>query len=207
MQLFEGGQKVTLSKKLQLFAIFSFNINTLLKDAYIYRSRVSYHFELVAYRATGKLRCCSLTRLSYVRPPPKPTTWRGRHWLQPTGGEDAGGGMSGGIAFPANQKLKANLQRLKQRQRRLSHKDKGSHRRTLAKTSLAKLHARITVSVRRYSMKALPTLRGGTVAVIARFAPPPSSKMRATSRHAARPADDGMRARLRSQCRQRLSVT
>lgn len=51
--------------------------------------------------------------------------------------------LSDGTVFPANQKLKANLQRLKQRQRRLSRKVKGSRRRTSAKASLAKLHARI----------------------------------------------------------------
>ncbi len=29
-------------------------------------------------RRVWALRCCSLTRLSFARPPPKPTTWRGR---------------------------------------------------------------------------------------------------------------------------------
>ena len=51
--------------------------------------------------------------------------------------------LSDGTVFPAHQKLKANLKRLKRRNRRLSRKVKGSHRRMLAKTSLAKLHARI----------------------------------------------------------------
>lgn len=51
--------------------------------------------------------------------------------------------LSDGTVFPAHQKLKANLRRLKRRYRRLSRKVKGSHRREKAKTSLAKLHARI----------------------------------------------------------------
>lgn len=51
--------------------------------------------------------------------------------------------LSDGTVFPANQKLKANLKRLKRRQRRLSRKVKGSNRRNLARTSLAKLHKRI----------------------------------------------------------------
>lgn len=51
--------------------------------------------------------------------------------------------LSDGKVFPANQKLKANLNRLKHRQRRLRRKVKGSRRRMRAKTSLAKLHQRI----------------------------------------------------------------
>ena len=52
--------------------------------------------------------------------------------------------LSDGTVFPANQKLKANLRRLKRRQRRLSRKVNGSQRRAKAKLSLAKLHQRIT---------------------------------------------------------------
>jgi putative transposase len=128
--------------------------------------------------------------------------------------------LSDGTVFPANQKLKANLRRLKRRQRRLSKKVKGSHRRAKAKTSLAKLHQRIAnqrhavlhevsdhltrhykvvciedLNVRgmtknhrlaravndagfgtlRRMIEYKAALRGGTVAVIDRFAP--SSKM------------------------------
>lgn len=128
--------------------------------------------------------------------------------------------LSDGTVFPANQKLKANLKRLKQRQRRLSRKVKGSRRRTQAKTSLAKLHARIahqrravlhdvsdhltrnykTICIEDLNVRGMTqnhrltravtdagfgmlrqfieykaALRGGTVAVIGRFAP--SSKM------------------------------
>ena len=45
---------------------------------------------------------------------------------------------------PANQKLKANLRRLKCRQRRLSRKQKGSNRRARAKLALARFHKRIS---------------------------------------------------------------
>ncbi len=128
--------------------------------------------------------------------------------------------LSDGTVFPANQKLKANLQRLKRRQRRLSKKVKGSNRRAKAKTALAKLHQRIAnqrkavlhevsdhltrhykvvciedLNVRgmtknhslaravndagfgtlRRMIEYKAALRGGTVAVINRFAP--SSKM------------------------------
>jgi putative transposase len=51
--------------------------------------------------------------------------------------------LSDGTVFGANQKLKANLRRLKRRNRRLSRKVKDSHRRTKARNSLAKLHKRI----------------------------------------------------------------
>ncbi len=51
--------------------------------------------------------------------------------------------LSDGTVFPANQKLKANLKRLKRRQRQLSRKAKGSNRRAKARLSLAKLHKRI----------------------------------------------------------------
>lgn len=128
--------------------------------------------------------------------------------------------LSDGTVFPANQKLKANLVRLKRRQRRLSRKVKGSNRRTKAKLSLAKLHKRIAdqrravlhelsdyltrnykvVCIENLNVKGMAknhrlaravndagfgmlrtmieykaTLRGGTVAVIDRFAP--SSRM------------------------------
>lgn len=128
--------------------------------------------------------------------------------------------LSDGTVFGANQKLKANLRRLKRRNRRLSRKVKGSHRREKAKTSLAKLHKRIAdqrqavlhevsdhltrnykavciedLNVRgmtqnhrlaravndagfgrlRQMIEYKAALRGGTVAVIPRFAP--SSKM------------------------------
>jgi putative transposase len=51
--------------------------------------------------------------------------------------------LSDGTTFPANQKLKANLRRLKRRNRRLSKKVNGSRRRMKAQRSLAKLHKRI----------------------------------------------------------------
>ena len=51
--------------------------------------------------------------------------------------------LSDGTVFPANQKLKANLRRVKRRQRRLKRKVKGSNRRANARLSLAKLHKRI----------------------------------------------------------------
>ena len=51
--------------------------------------------------------------------------------------------LSNGEVIPANQKLKANLKRLKRRSRNLSKKQRGSNRRAKAKLSLAKLHKRI----------------------------------------------------------------
>ncbi len=51
--------------------------------------------------------------------------------------------LSNGDVFPANQKLKANLKRVKRRQRRLSKKQKGSNRYAKAKRSVTKLHYRI----------------------------------------------------------------
>jgi len=128
--------------------------------------------------------------------------------------------LSDGTVFPAHQKLKANLRRLKRRNRRLRRKVKVSHRRERAKTSLAKLHKRIAdqrqavlhevsdhltrnykiVCIEDLNMRGMAknhrlaravndagfgtlrrmieykaALRGGTVAVIHRFAP--SSKM------------------------------
>ncbi len=51
--------------------------------------------------------------------------------------------LSTGERFPANQKLTANIRRLQRRCRRLSKKQKGSHRAVKAKLSLARLHKRI----------------------------------------------------------------
>jgi putative transposase len=51
--------------------------------------------------------------------------------------------LSTGEKIAANQKLKANLRRLKRRSRNLSHKQRGSNRRAKAKLALAKLHKRI----------------------------------------------------------------
>ena len=51
--------------------------------------------------------------------------------------------LSDGTTFPANQKLKTNIKRLKRRQRCLSRKVKGSNRSAKARNSLAKLHKRI----------------------------------------------------------------
>ena len=52
--------------------------------------------------------------------------------------------LSTGEFVPANQKLKANLRRLKRRSRNLSRKkQRGSNRRARAKLALAKLHKRI----------------------------------------------------------------
>lgn len=54
--------------------------------------------------------------------------------------------LSGGTWLPANQKLKANLRRLrrlKRRQRRLSRKQKSSNPRAKARLLLAKLHKRV----------------------------------------------------------------
>ena len=51
--------------------------------------------------------------------------------------------ISDGAVIPANQKLKANLRRLKRRSRNLSKKQRGSNRRAKAKLSLARLHERI----------------------------------------------------------------
>jgi putative transposase len=51
--------------------------------------------------------------------------------------------LSTGEAVPANQKLKANLRRLRRKQRRLSRKQRGSNRRAKAKLAVAKLHKRI----------------------------------------------------------------
>jgi putative transposase len=51
--------------------------------------------------------------------------------------------ISDGTVIPANQKLKANLRRLKRRSRVLSKKQRGSNRRARAKLSLARLHQRI----------------------------------------------------------------
>jgi len=52
--------------------------------------------------------------------------------------------LSTGIVFPANQKLKSNLNKLKKYQRALSRKQKGSQRRVKAKLRVAKLHFRIS---------------------------------------------------------------
>lgn len=52
--------------------------------------------------------------------------------------------LSTGEVIPANQKLKANLRRLKRRNRNLSRKKAGSNRRAKAKLALAKLHKRIS---------------------------------------------------------------
>ena len=46
--------------------------------------------------------------------------------------------------FPANQKLKASLRRLRRLQRNLSRKTKGSNRREQAKRKVARLHMRVT---------------------------------------------------------------
>lgn len=51
--------------------------------------------------------------------------------------------LSTGESLPANQKLKANLRRLRRRNRNLSRKQRGSNRRAKAKSALAKLHKRI----------------------------------------------------------------
>jgi putative transposase len=51
--------------------------------------------------------------------------------------------LSTGEVVPANQKLKANLRRLRRKQRRLSRKQRGSNRRAKAKLAVAKLHKRI----------------------------------------------------------------
>ena len=51
--------------------------------------------------------------------------------------------LSGGTWLPANQKLKANLRRLKRCQRRLSRKQKSSNPRAKARLLLAKLHKRV----------------------------------------------------------------
>lgn len=51
--------------------------------------------------------------------------------------------LSDGTQFPANQKLKANLKRIKRRQRRLIRTQKGSKRREKARLSLAKLHQHV----------------------------------------------------------------
>jgi putative transposase len=51
--------------------------------------------------------------------------------------------ISDGTVIPANQKLKANLRRLKRRNRNLSKKQRGSNRRAKAKLALARLHERI----------------------------------------------------------------
>lgn len=51
--------------------------------------------------------------------------------------------LSTGEVVPSNQALKANLRRLKRRNRNLSRKKAGSNRRAKAKLSLAKLHKRI----------------------------------------------------------------
>lgn len=51
--------------------------------------------------------------------------------------------LSDGTVFPANQKIKANIKRLKRRQRRLSRKVRGSNRKAKARLSLAKLHKRV----------------------------------------------------------------
>jgi putative transposase len=47
---------------------------------------------------------------------------------------------SDGQVFPANNKLKRSLKELKRLSRNLSWKQKGSHRRAIAKQRLAKLH-------------------------------------------------------------------
>jgi putative transposase len=52
--------------------------------------------------------------------------------------------LSNGVVFGANQKLKANLKKLKQAQQSLSRKQKGSNRRARAKLQVAKLHFRIS---------------------------------------------------------------
>lgn len=52
--------------------------------------------------------------------------------------------LSTGEIVPANQKLKANLRRIKRRNRNLSRKKAGSNRRAKAKLALAKLHKRIS---------------------------------------------------------------
>lgn len=51
--------------------------------------------------------------------------------------------LSNGIKFPANQKLKDSLHKLKKNQRRLSKKTKGSNRRAKAKLKVARIHRRI----------------------------------------------------------------
>lgn len=52
--------------------------------------------------------------------------------------------LSNGVVFGANQKLKANLKKLKKVQQSLSRKKKGSNRRARAKLQVAKLHFRIS---------------------------------------------------------------
>lgn len=52
--------------------------------------------------------------------------------------------LSDGTVFPANQKLKAGLKKLKRLQRQLSRKQKGSNRRAKAKAAVARLHYRIS---------------------------------------------------------------
>ncbi len=52
--------------------------------------------------------------------------------------------LSDGVVFGANQKLKANLKKLKKSQQQLSRKQKGSNRRARAKLKVAKLHFRIS---------------------------------------------------------------
>jgi len=52
--------------------------------------------------------------------------------------------LSDGTEYPANQKLKANLERLARKQRRLARKQPGSNRRAKAKLSVAKLHKRVS---------------------------------------------------------------
>ncbi|NCA71876.1 MAG: transposase [Sphingobacteriia bacterium] len=51
---------------------------------------------------------------------------------------------SDGAVFPENNTLKRNLKALKRTQRRVSRKQKGSHRRARAKLAVAKLHKRIS---------------------------------------------------------------
>ena len=67
---------------------------------------------------------------------------------QPTVGVDFGikslATLSSGVVFCANQKLKANLKKLKKSQQQLSRKQKGSNRRARAKLKVAKLHFRIS---------------------------------------------------------------
>ncbi len=52
--------------------------------------------------------------------------------------------LSHGVFFPANQKLKANLKKLKKYQHALSRKQKGSQRRAKAKLKVAKMHFHIS---------------------------------------------------------------
>jgi putative transposase len=51
--------------------------------------------------------------------------------------------LSTGEKIPANQKLKANLRRLRRRSRVLARKQRGSNRRARAKLAVAKLHKRV----------------------------------------------------------------